>query len=193
MVNETILLTARPDGARCATVHLLPGQPTAAEIPVDARPEDGGELIVAVQVRDADGRAASVSRWSRLRRVGESLVDAPPMPLWPRRAGWALRSDGGGANAALVLHRPAARMGAERIELERAMEDGGSDTPWAEDERLDAAVFSATFDLLEGTQRLRWIITTSDGMQRRTPWSRAVSRTDDAWSVPSHSFGGQSS
>lgn len=194
MANETILLTAAPGDVQQAAEHLLPGElPTEAEIPADVRPDDGGELLVAVQGRDRDGRRASVSRWARLRRVGEAFVNAPPTPLWPRGADWRLHVRGDCTDATLVLPRSAACMDVERIELERTVEGGGSDTPWEEERRLDAAAFTATFDLLEGSQRVRWVIVTSGGHERRTSWSQAVERTDMTWSMPSVTFGGRTS
>ncbi len=189
---EVLLADGEPTtNVRLATT--LPADATAFELPAPHRPAEGEEVLVAVRLVDGEDRPAAVSRWRRLRRVGEALRPMPPRPLHPRRADWPVRIVADAAELVLCLPAPPLRLGCSSVKLQRREESGALIELLSLDAGDLPAVIVRRVNLIAGGQRFRWVLVLPLGDRAVGPWSADVQPTDFAASFDGVSLGAQTS
>ncbi|MCK4872742.1 MAG: hypothetical protein KAS72_08470 [Phycisphaerales bacterium] len=150
--------------------HLSPMQ-NSFTLPAEYIPDDGDEVLLALQRVDRDGRPAATSRWRRVRRVGDGLVTIPPPPLFPCRSDWRPDVTGSEMTVRLVLPARPCTMGLSQITLQRELPDGTiADLAQIQVDDQDAHL-TTTVALIVGDQRFRWRLTTTASLTVDSPWS----------------------
>ena len=174
---EILISGTEPTAGVRVTARLSPFAESYV-LPVEERPADGEDILLAVRKVDAAGRPATVSAWRKMRRRGDELLLLPGPVLYPDGAEWLPARNGTEVNITLLLPQPPKLMDIAEITLQRMLADGSISDIIIESAADLPAFITRKTTLQPDSQQFRWLLRHTSGVLINTTWSGAVTPVD---------------